>query len=257
MKIVRYADPTSGQASYGVVEGETVYAASGDPFASGLTKGSAVGSPSEVDLLVPVTPGKIVCVGLNYAAHVTENDPNRQVPTEPVLFMKPTSALIPGGAAVVIANPDNRTDYEAELVIVIGREASRVSESSAADYVLGYTCGNDVSDRNLQQKDGQWVRAKGFDTYCPLGPWIETDLDVTDVKVESRLNGEVRQSQRTSSMIFKPNFLISFISQVMTLYPGDVIMTGTPEGVGAMKAGDTIEVEVGGIGVLKNPVTAR
>jgi 2-keto-4-pentenoate hydratase/2-oxohepta-3-ene-1,7-dioic acid hydratase in catechol pathway len=202
-------------------------------------------------------PGKIVCVGLNYAAHVTESDPNRAMPDEPVLFMKPTSALAPQGGQIAIANPDNNTDYEAELVVVIGKRASRVSEADAAGYVLGYTAGNDVSDRVLQRKDGQWVRAKGFDTYCPLGPWIETDLDVSDVKVESRLNGEVRQSSRTSDMIFKPFFLVSYVSDVMTLEPGDVIMTGTPEGVGPMKPGDTIEVEVGGVGVLRNPVVAR
>jgi 2-keto-4-pentenoate hydratase/2-oxohepta-3-ene-1,7-dioic acid hydratase in catechol pathway len=257
MKIVRFRDGTSGQARYGLVDGETVYAASGDPFAGGLTRGEVVGPLAEVDLRTPVQPGKIVCVGLNYAAHVTENDPTRQVPDEPVLFMKPPSALVPAGAPISIANPDHRTDYEAELVVVIGKQASRVAEAAAKQYVLGYTCGNDVSDRDLQKKDGQWVRAKGFDTYCPLGPWIETDLDVRDVKVESRLNGEVRQSQRTSSMIFGPDFLVSYISNVMTLEPGDVIMTGTPEGVGAMKPGDMIEVEVGGVGVLRNPVAAR
>ena len=257
MKIVRYRDGQGGQARYGVVEDGTVYVASGDPFAGGLTKGEAVGAVEGVDLLTPVQPGKIVCVGLNYAAHVTESDPNRPMPEEPVLFMKPPSALVPQGAPIKIVNLEHNTDYEAELVIVIGRTASRVAEAEARQYVLGYTCGNDVSDRVLQRKDGQWVRAKGFDTYCPLGPWIETDLNVSDVKVESRLNGQVRQSSRTSDMIFKPDFLVSYISDVMTLEPGDVIMTGTPEGVGPMKPGDTIEVEVGGIGVLRNPVEAR
>src|SRR5687767_2738834 len=251
MKIVRYTTGQDGGASYGIVEGETVYAASGDPFAGGLTKGEAVGGVGDVDLLTPVQPGKIVCVGLNYAAHVTESDPNRLPPDEPLLFMKPPSALLPPGATVEIVNLENQTDYEAELVVVIGRRASRVTEAEAENYVLGYTCGNDVSDRVLQKKDGQWVRAKGFDTYCPLGPWIETDLDASDVKIESRLNGEVRQSSRTSDMIFGPMFLVSYISDVMTLEPGDVIMTGTPEGVGPMKPGDTIEVEVGGIGVLR------
>jgi 2-keto-4-pentenoate hydratase/2-oxohepta-3-ene-1,7-dioic acid hydratase in catechol pathway len=257
MKIVRYQDDGNGCPRYGVVEGETVYAATGDPFAGGLTKGEAVGPLAEVALLTPVQPGKIVCVGLNYAAHVTESDPNRQVPDEPVLFMKPNSSLIPHGAPIRIANPGNQTDYEAELAVVIGRTASRVTEAEAAGFVLGYTCGNDVSDRVLQRKDGQWVRAKGFDTYCPLGPWIETNLDVADIKVESRLNGQVRQSQRTSSMIFGPFHLISYISNVMTLEPGDVILTGTPEGVGPMTAGDTIEVEIGGVGVLRNPVLNR
>ena len=257
MKIVRYADPTGGGTGYGILEGETVYAASGDPFAGGLTKGAVVGPLAQVTLDVPVRPGKIVCVGLNYAAHVTESDPNRPMPEEPVIFMKPPSSLLPPGGAIKIVNLGHNTDYEAELVIVIGKTASRVSEADAFTYVLGYTAGNDVSDRVLQQKDGQWVRAKGFDTYCPLGPCIETDLDVGDVKVESRLNGQVRQSSRTSDLIFKPAFLISYISDVMTLDPGDVIMTGTPSGVGPMKPGDTIEVEVGGVGVLTNSVAAR
>ncbi|MDP9469818.1 MAG: fumarylacetoacetate hydrolase family protein [Chloroflexota bacterium] len=256
MKIVRYRDAASNEARYGILEDQTVYAADGDVF-SGQTKRDAVGSLDEVTLLAPIQPGKIVCVGLNYAAHVTENDPTRTVPDEPVLFMKPQSALIAHGEPIVIANPENRTDHEAELVIVMGREARHVSEADAASYVLGYTAGNDVSDRVQQQKDGQWVRAKGYDTYCPLGPCIVTDLDVSDIRVESRLNGEEKQSQTTASMIFNPHFLISYISRVMTLHPGDVIMTGTPEGVGPMQPGDTIEVEVGGVGVLSNPVTAR
>ncbi len=258
MKIVRYRDGASGEGRYGILEDQTVYAADGDPFSdAGLTRGSQVGSLDSLTLLPPVQPGKIVCVGLNYAAHVTENDASRTVPDEPVLFMKPPSALIGPGEPIVIANLDHRTDYEAELAIVIGKRARNVSEADALSYVLGYTAANDVSDRDLQQKDGQWVRAKGFDTYCPLGPCIVTDLDVTDTKVESRLNGDVRQSQTTASMIFKPPFLISVISGVMTLEPGDVIMTGTPEGVRPMLPGETIEVEVGGVGVLRNPVTGR
>jgi 2-keto-4-pentenoate hydratase/2-oxohepta-3-ene-1,7-dioic acid hydratase in catechol pathway len=256
MRIVRYQDASTGEARYGIVEGDTVHAATGDPFV-GLTKGGAVGPLTSVTLLAPVAPGKIVCVGLNYAAHVTENDPTRQVPDEPVLFMKPPSAVIGPGAAVEIANPDNRTDYEAELAVVIGKRARDVDEGSALDYVFGYCAGNDVSDRVLQRKDGQWVRAKGFDTYCPLGPWIEAELDISAAKVESRLNGQVRQSQTTASMIFPVPFLIGYISRVMTLEPGDVIMTGTPEGVGPMQPGDTIEIEIGGVGVLSNPVRAR
>jgi 2-keto-4-pentenoate hydratase/2-oxohepta-3-ene-1,7-dioic acid hydratase in catechol pathway len=256
MRIVRYQDAATGDARQGIVEGDTVYDASGVLFGD-LSRGDAVGSLADVSLLAPVQPGKIVCVGLNYAAHVTENDPTRQVPDEPVLFMKPPSALIGPGDAIEIANPGNRTDYEAELAVVIGTRARDVAEEEALDYVFGYTAGNDVSDRVLQRKDGQWVRAKGFDTYCPLGPWIETELDISAVKVESRLNGEIKQSQTTASMIFPVPFLISYISRVMTLEPGDVIMTGTPEGVGPMQPGDTIEIEIGGVGILKNPVSAR
>lgn len=253
MKIARYQQ--DGGAAYGIVEGDDVYAASGDLFA-GLTKGERVGAVGEVTLDVPVVPGKIVAVGLNYAAHVTENDPTREVPTEPVIFMKPNSALLPPDGVIELP-PADRIDYEAELCIVIGKRASRVSEAEALDYVLGYTCGNDVSHRDQQHKDGQWVRAKGYDTFCPLGPWIETELDPGNVAIQSRLNGEVRQDNHTTNMIFNPAFLISFISNVMTLEPGDVIMTGTPEGVGPMQAGDTIEVEVEGIGTLRNTCKTR
>lgn len=252
MKIVRYRDD-SGNAQYGILDGQTVFAATGELF-QGLNKGDEVGAVDAVRLLPPIVPGKIVCVGLNYAAHVTESDANRAIPDEPVLFMKPTSALIGPDETIVIANPQNKTDYEAELVVVIGKRAHKISEADAPNYILGYTCGNDVSDRVLQQKDGQWVRAKGFDTYCPVGPCIETEFDVSNAPVRSRLNGEQRQAQTTASMIFNPHALVSFISNVMTLEPGDLVFTGTPEGVGAMKDGDTIEVEVGGIGVLQNAV---
>ena len=256
MIIARYSN-ANGTAQYGIVDGDRLFAASGDPFVGSLQRGEAVGPLADTPLLTPVRPGKIVCVGLNYAAHVTENDPTRTVPDEPVLFMKPTSALIANGDTIEIANPGNQTDYEAELAIVIGKRARKVSREVAPDYVLGYTVGNDVSDRVLQKKDGQWVRAKGFDTYCPLGPVIVTDIDPTagdGLRVQSRLNGKPRQSGVTTDMIFDVFDLISRISHVMTLEPGDVIMTGTPEGVGGMKAGDVIECEVSGIGVLRNVV---
>jgi 2-keto-4-pentenoate hydratase/2-oxohepta-3-ene-1,7-dioic acid hydratase in catechol pathway len=256
MRIVRFANDGEMQPHVGILDGETVFAAEGERFRD-LRKGAEVGPLAGVKLLPPVEPGKIVCVGLNYAAHVTENDADRAIPDEPVLFMKPTSAIVGPDEPVAIAHPGNRTDFEAELVVVIGRQARDVAEADALSYVEGYTAGNDVSDRVLQQKDGQWVRAKGFDTYCPLGPWIETDLDPTDVSVQSRLNGEIKQNQTTKSLLFGVPFLISYISRVMTLQPGDIIMTGTPEGVGALKSGDTIEVEIGGIGTLSNPVVNR
>lgn len=256
MKIVRYADTASGDLAYGIVEGETVYAASGDLF-GGLEKGAEVAPLAEVKVVTPLDPGKVVCIGMNYLKHVTEIDPTRTVPTEPVIFMKPTSAIIAPGETIEIANPQHNTDYEAELVVVIGKTARRVSEADALDYVLGYTAGNDVSDRVLQAKDGQWIRAKGFDTYLPLGPSIVTDLDPANTKVESRVNGETRQSDNTDGLIFNVPFLISFLSNVMTLDPGDLIMTGTPFGVGPLKEGDVVEVEVGSIGVLSNPVVNR
>jgi 2-keto-4-pentenoate hydratase/2-oxohepta-3-ene-1,7-dioic acid hydratase in catechol pathway len=245
----------NGTPQVGIVEGNDVYRASGDMFGS-LTKGERVGSLDDVTLLAPVKPGKVVAIGLNYALHVTENDPTRSVPTEPVIFMKPTSAII-GPGDVIKLHEAERIDYEAELCMVVGKEAHRVSEDDALSYILGYTCGNDVSDRTLQRKDGQWVRAKGFDTFCPLGPVIETELDPGNIAIQSRLNGEVKQSSHTTNLIFTPAFLVSFISNVMTLHPGDVIMTGTPEGVGPMQAGDTIEVEIEGIGTLKNTCAAR
>lgn len=256
MRIARYWDVERAEARYAFIEDEMLIAAIGDPV-RGFVRGSAVGPLASARLLPPVAPGKIVCVGLNYRAHVTENDPTRTIPDEPVLFMKPPSAVIGPGDAIEIAYPDHRTDYEAELAVVLGRRARRVPERDALDYVFGYTAANDVTDRDLQKKDGQWVRAKGFDTYCPLGPWIETHIDLGSATVESRLNGQVKQSQTTAAMIFRVSYLVSFVSHVMTLEPGDVLLTGTPEGVGPMRAGDVIDVEIGGIGVLRNLVTNR
>ncbi|MGD9711061.1 MAG: fumarylacetoacetate hydrolase family protein [Thermomicrobiales bacterium] len=253
MRIGRIQDRDGGPPIDVVIEGDVAFRMTGSPFGS-VQKGEELGPVANVSLLPPLAPGKIVCVGLNYRAHVTENDPTRQIPDEPVIFMKPPSALIGHGDTIIIANPGNRTDYEAELAVVIGKETRSVSESSARDYVLGFTCGNDVSDRVLQKKDGQWVRAKGFDTYCPLGPWIETDLDIDSAVVSSAVNGVERQSQGVSTMLFPVPFLISFISGIMTLHPGDVIMTGTPEGVGPLHAGDTVVVSVTGIGSLSNTV---
>ncbi|MDW8059086.1 MAG: fumarylacetoacetate hydrolase family protein [Thermomicrobium sp.] len=240
-----------------LVEDGIAYEALGDWFGGRPQRGRALGPFESFPVLPPIErPSKIVAVGLNYAAHVTENDPTRKIPDEPVLFLKPPSALLGHGGTILLP-PGNRIDYEAELCVVIGRRARRVRESEALDYVLGYTCGNDVSHRDQQYKDGQWVRGKGYDTFCPLGPWIETEVDPSDLAIVSRLNGELRQNSRTSQMLFPPAFLISFISNVMTLEPGDVIMTGTPFGVGPMVPGDVIEVEIEGIGVLRNPVGAR
>jgi 2-keto-4-pentenoate hydratase/2-oxohepta-3-ene-1,7-dioic acid hydratase in catechol pathway len=257
MRVVRFTTDEAQPPRWGVLDGQDVHAAEGDPFSpGGLQPRDLAGTLDLVSLLPPVHPGKIVCVGLNYLAHVTERDPNRQVPEEPVLFMKPPSALLGPGQPIRIANLDHRTDHEAELALVIGRTARRVPKAEALSYVWGYTAANDVSDRDLQKKDGQWVRAKGFDTYCPLGPWIETDLDVSDLPVRSRVNGQLRQDQKTSSMIWSPAALIAFISGVMTLDPGDVVLTGTPEGVGPLVPGDVVEIEIDGIGVLRNPVVA-
>ena len=256
MKICRYETPGNGGAAWGIIEGGTLFAASGSPFDT-LSKGEEVGPVSEASLLAPIEPGKVLAIGMNYLKHVKELDSTREVPTEPVVFMKPPSAIVGPGQPIELAYPENDTHYEAELVVVIGKPAYRVKEADALDYVLGYTCGNDVSDRVQQMGGIQWIRGKGYNSYLPLGPVIETDLDPGNATVQSRLNGETRQDDNTNGLIFSVPFLIEFLSDVMTLNPGDIIMTGTPHGVGGMKAGDTIEIEVGGIGVLSNPVVNR
>lgn len=234
-----------------VIDKKDWYAWDGDDWLHPI-KGAKIEGDGK--LVAPLDPGKIVCVGLNYLDHVTERDPNRKVPDEPVLFMKPTSSVIGPGDTIQIANPANQTDYEAELALVVGKTARDVSRASWRDYIAGFTCANDVSDRTLQKKDGQWVRAKGFHTYCPVGPWIETELDLDQAVVQSRLNGELRQDQAVSTMLFPIPLLVEYISHIMTLDPGDLILTGTPFNVGPMKAGDTIEVSVSGIGTLSNSV---
>jgi 2-keto-4-pentenoate hydratase/2-oxohepta-3-ene-1,7-dioic acid hydratase in catechol pathway len=214
--------------------------------------GRRVAPLDRVRLLAPVKPGKIIAVGLNYADHAAEGD--YQVPAEPLLFLKPPSAVIGPRTPIRLPSQSRRVDYEAELAVVIGRHGRHIVDPEALSYVFGYTCGNDVTARDLQRADGQWTRGKSFDTFCPLGPWIETDLDPATLAVTCRVNGEVRQGGNTRHMIFPVAALVGYISSVMTLEPGDVIMSGTPAGVGPIRAGDVVEVEVGGIGVLSNPV---
>lgn len=206
----------------------------------------------EVKLLAPSTPSKIVAVGLNYRDHAAEL--NMTLPSEPLLFLKPSTAVIGPGDLILYPEQSERVDYEAELAIVIGKRARFVERKNAADYILGYTCINDVTARDLQTQDVQFTRSKGFDTFAPIGPWIETELNTAELSVKSRLNGELMQSSSTSQLIFPVDELVAFISSVMTLLPGDVIATGTPSGIGPMQPGDTIEISVGGIGVLSNTV---
>lgn len=208
----------------------------------------------DVRLLAPVLPSKLVCVGKNYAAHAAEF--GMEVPEEPLLFLKPSTAVIGPGDAIRLLPVSKRVDYEGELAVVIGRLARDVRTEDAYRYILGYTCANDVTLRDLQHTNDQWTRAKGFDGSCPLGPWIETELDANDVRVETRLNGEIRQGGQTSDMVFGVATLIEYITGFMTLLPGDVLLTGTPEGVGRLAAGDVVEVEVEGVGSLSNPVAA-
>ena len=207
----------------------------------------------EVKLLAPVSPSKIVCVGRNYREHAAEL--GNKMPDEPLLFLKAPSAVIGSGDRIELPGASQQVEHEGELGVVIGRVARNLSsDDDPLSYVFGYTCVNDVTARDLQRKDVQFTRGKSFDTFCPVGPWIETNIDPANVAVETRLNGEVKQKGNTADMAFPVAFLIRYISDIMTLYPGDLIATGTPAGVSRMKRGDTVEVEVAGIGVLRNEV---
>lgn len=205
--------------------------------------------------LIEVSPSKIIGIGKNYRAHAQEM--GGPLPAEPLLFLKPPSALLPSGGAIVRPTGFERVDHEAELAVVIGRRCRRVQPSEALAAVMGYACANDITVRDLQKKDGQWARAKGFDTFFPFGPKLITNLDPRQLGITARVNGEVRQSGNTSSMIFDVATLIAFVSQHMTLEVGDIISTGTPAGVGNLMVGDVIEVEIEGIGILRNTVVAE
>jgi len=249
MNIIRFQSPAGPE--FGIVEGETVYRAEGS-YATAFQRGKAVGELSQLTLLCPCQVTKIVAVGRNYAAHAAEH--GDEVPSQPLIFLKPPSAVIGPGDSVVCPPQSAQVEHEAELAVVIGRRARRVPAADAWDHVLGYTCANDVTARDLQRSDGQWSRAKGFDTFAPLGPWIVTELDPTDLNVVCRVNGRVTQQASTADMVFKIPQLIEYISAAMTLEPGDVILTGTPEGVSPIQPGDEVEVQIAGIGTLRNPV---
>ena len=249
MRLARFRH--GSRIATGVVEGDFVRPLRGTFFEDPIPTGEDV-PLFEVRLLSPLIPSKVVCIGRNYALHAEEQ--GSEVPDEPLIFLKPSTSVIGPGDPIPCPSISQRVDHEAELAVVIGRLARHVRSEDAGRYILGFTCGNDVTARDLQAKDGQWTRAKGFDGFCPLGPWIQTDLNPLDVQVECRVNGEVRQHASTSTLTFGPNELIEYISRVMTLLPGDVIMTGTPAGIGPMSPGDSCEVEVEGIGILDNPV---
>jgi 2-keto-4-pentenoate hydratase/2-oxohepta-3-ene-1,7-dioic acid hydratase in catechol pathway len=239
----------------GIIEGDDLYQLEGDVFSPQARRGAKIGPISQARLLAPITPSKIICLGRNYVDHAREHA--AEVPAEPLLFLKPPSAVIGPEQNIELLPGMGKVEHEVEMVAVIGRQGRMIAQKDALDYVLGYTCGNDVSARDYQFKDGQWARAKSFDTFCPLGPWINTGLNPADLAVRCRVNGETRQDSRTSLMVFNVPFLIEYISRVMTLLPGDVILTGTPAGVSPIQPGDVVEVEVEGVGVLRNPVTAR
>ncbi|HEV2289218.1 MAG TPA: fumarylacetoacetate hydrolase family protein [Candidatus Acidoferrales bacterium] len=241
------------RAHYGMIEGDQVVEILG-PFEPRQKTGKNWQLAS-VKLLAPSEPSKIVCVGRNYAEHAAEL--GSDVPREPLIFLKPPSAILAPEDPIVLTPLSERVDYEGELAIIIGKRCARLKPSDdVRPYILGYTCLNDVTARDLQKKDVQFTRAKGFDTFCPFGPVLETDLDLTTAMVETFVNKKKRQAARIAEMIFPVDVIIRWISQVMTLLPGDVIATGTPSGVGPLVAGDVVEVSVGGIGTLRNRVVA-
>ncbi|GAC1324471.1 MAG: fumarylacetoacetate hydrolase family protein [Mycobacteriales bacterium] len=262
MRIARYS--AAGEVSFGVVEGQVgdgppapeleIAAIAGHPFAPFAFTGERH-RLGDVRVLAPVLPSKVVCIGKNYADHAREM--GGEAPATPVMFLKPSTSVVGPGDAIARPGAAERVDFEGELAVVIGRLCRDVPAAAALDVVLGYTCANDVTARDMQLADGQWTRGKGYDSFCPLGPWVETELDPSDLAIRTTLDGEVRQDARTSLLLHDVPTLIAFISAVMTLLPGDVILTGTPAGIGPIRAGQTVAVTVEGIGTLVNPVVAR
>ena len=267
MRIARFA--VDDGVAYGVVEGEsgqpqTISELHGHPFGVDPAGVRVTGNRyplAEVRLLAPVLPSKVVAVGKNYAEHVKEMRElyaSTDLPDEPVLFLKPsTSVTGPGDRIAYPVKITDRVDYEGELAVIIGRLCRDVPKHRAADVIFGYTCANDVTARDLQARDGQWTRAKGFDTFCPLGPWMETTADPADLGITTTVNGSVKQHARTSELLWDVPSLVEYVSSVMTLLPGDVLLTGTPEGVGALTHGDEVSVTIESIGTLTNRVVIR
>lgn len=253
MRIVRFK-MAGADAQYGWLRDDKVGGIEGDVF--GKFKREEARTPiGQVRLLTPCTPSKIVCVGRNYVEHAKElgND----VPQIPLIFLKPPSSILNPGEAILLPPQSKQVEHEAELVVVIGKRGRNVTAEDARKYILGYTVGNDVTARDLQKTDNQWTRAKGFDTFCPFGPWIDTEFDTSDAVITCKVNGQPRQMASTRDVVFDVPMLIAYISSVMTLEPGDLIFTGTPSGVGPLKAGDEVVVEIEGLGALRNPVRAE
>lgn len=257
MKFCRFLPISAGERqgpAYGLLENDRIREIDGIPWEHGK-EGHRDWALKEVRLLAPCEPGKVLCIGRNYAAHAAEL--GNPMPKEPLLFLKPSSSIIGPEEAIVLPTYSNRIEHEGELTIVIGKKCAHLGdEADPLAYVFGYTCLNDVTARDLQKADIQFTRAKGFDTFCPVGPCIETQLDPRNVLVECRVNGQLRQSGNTSLMAYPIAFLVRWISRMMTLYPGDLIATGTPAGVGPLVPGDVVEVSAAGVGVLRNPVHA-
>lgn len=251
MRIVRFSTSPHAAPAWGWLSGDRIGVLDGSPFGE-YRREEAILPLSTARLAPPVLPGKIICVARNYLSHAEEG--KVEVPPIPLLFLKPPSTIIGPGQIIRLPPQSKQVDHEAELAVVIGPGGRWIRPEEAQAHILGYTIANDVTARDLQQRDGQWTRAKGFDTFCPLGPWIETDLDPADTLITCNVNGQLRQMGSTRDMIFPVRQLVAFISSVMTLDPGDVILTGTPAGVAALADGDEVAIEIEGIGTLANPV---
>jgi 2-keto-4-pentenoate hydratase/2-oxohepta-3-ene-1,7-dioic acid hydratase in catechol pathway len=250
VKVARFSN--GGEPRFGIVDGPELVVLKGHPLVAGYqTTGERI-PLKELKLLAPTIPSKIVCIGKNFADHAAEI--GEEITDEPLIFFKPSSAIIGHGDAIVIPPQSKQVELEAELCLVIGKLAKNVSEEEALEYLWGVTIANDVTARDLQFGDGQWARSKAFDTFCPLGPWVETEFVPDSQVIESRINGEVRQNVAISEMVHKIPFIISYVSKNMTLLPGDIILTGSPAGISVINTGDMIECEIEGIGILSNPV---
>lgn len=254
MRIARVSVPGVEFPVYGVITGDKIELITGLPWPD-ISDPVAALNLADVKILAPVIPSKVVCVGKNYADHAKEM--GGEVPTEPVIFIKPNTTVIGEGDFIVVPPQSQNVHHEAELAIVIGALAKNVEIDRADEVIFGYTCANDVTARDLQNSDGQWTRSKSFDTFCPLGPWIETDLDPEDLAISCAVNGELRQDGNTSDLVRSAHEMVSWISHMMTLLPGDVILTGTPAGVSQIVSGDSVSVTIADIGTLTNPVTVR
>jgi len=253
MRIVRY-QTKNDPARYGWLLENKIGSIEGDIF--GEYRRLEADTPlREVKLLAPAQPSKILCIGRNYAEHAREQE--AEVPRVPLLFLKPPSAILNPGEPIVLPRQSQQVEHEAELVVVVGKRGRNITTDESHDFIFGYTVGNDVTARDLQKTDGQWSRAKGFDTFCPFGPWIDTEFDPSDAIITCKVSGQPRQMASSRDMIFNVNELIAYLSSIMTLEPGDIIFSGTPAGIGALLPGDTVEVEIEGLGKLTNPVVAQ
>ncbi len=250
-KLSSASQSPESEVLWGLVEGETILTLKSPPF-EGVEPGKEKYSLSQVNILAPVCPSKVVAIGWNYEGHIREL--GNPFPSEPLIFLKAPSAMIGHNADILLPPESERVDFEGELAIVMGRKCRRIHRSQARDAIFGYTALNDVTARDLQKKDGQFSRAKSFDTFCPAGPWIQTELDPTAVRVMTHVNGELRQDDNTSTMLFDPYYIVEYVSAAMTLHAGDIIATGTPSGVGPLSSGDEVTISVEGIGALTNVV---